>query len=306
MYEARTGPEGMASVAARLGQENPDRARRLRKPDAAGRGSRLRAAIGQRRRSPATLFRAKSLRIVNGATTTGSGPKEQARHDTFAAGRHGGRPWVAAHAGDPAIRVVEVDVSRVAYDQGHIPGATHWDAYVDLRDAAYQPVQPLELQQLLSRSGITPETTIVFYGYAAQLGFWLAKAHGHRDVRLLIGPREQWTAAGQRWTAEPPRLEESAYPLPIVDADVLASRDTVESAIGRPGQLIRRRALAGRVGGRVGQASQIPPSPPRDPLGIWKRYRAAPLVTPSPRQRKAATPIAMSSKPAISQGRGSM
>ena len=68
-------------------------------------------------------------------------------------------PWVAAHAGDPTIRVVEVDVSRVAYDQGHIPGAILWDAYVDLRDAAYQPVPPPELQQLLSRSGITPETT---------------------------------------------------------------------------------------------------------------------------------------------------
>ena len=147
-------------------------------------------------------------------------------------------PWVAAHAGDPTIRVVEVDVSRAAYDQGHIPGATHWDAYVDLRDAAYRPVQPLELQQLFSRSGITPETTIVFYGYAAQLGFWLAKAHGHRDVRMLIGPREQWTAGGQRWTAEPPKIEESVYPLPIVDADILASRDAVESAIDRPGQLI--------------------------------------------------------------------
>jgi thiosulfate/3-mercaptopyruvate sulfurtransferase len=147
-------------------------------------------------------------------------------------------PWVAAHAGDPAIRVVEVDVSRVAYDQGHIPGATHWDAYIDLRDAAYQPVQPLDLQQLFSRSGITPETTIVFYGYAAQLGFWLARAHSHRDVRMLIGPREQWTAGGQRWTAELPKLEESAYPLPIVDADIFASRDTVESAIDRPGQLI--------------------------------------------------------------------
>ena len=122
--------------------------------------------------------------------------------------------------------------------QGHIPGAAHWDAYVDLRDAAYQPVQPLELQQLFSRSGITPETTIVFYGYAAQLGFWLARAHGHRDVRMLIGPREQWTAGGQRWTAERPKLEESAYPLPIVDADILASRDTVESAIDRRGQLI--------------------------------------------------------------------
>ena len=146
--------------------------------------------------------------------------------------------WLAARVGEPTVRLVEVDVSRADYDQGHIPGALFWDAYVDLRDAAYRPVGPLELQQLLSRSGITPETTIVFYGYAAPLGFWLMKAHGHRDVRMLIGPRNQWLEAGQQWTTEALEVEESSYPLPIEDADILASRQAVEGAIGQSGQLI--------------------------------------------------------------------
>jgi thiosulfate/3-mercaptopyruvate sulfurtransferase len=147
-------------------------------------------------------------------------------------------PWIVTHVGDPRVRLVEVDVSRAAYDQGHIPGATLWDAYADLRDPAYRPVSPPELQRLLSRSGITAETTIVLYGYAAPLGFWLMKAHGHGDVRMLIGSRDQWVEAGERWTTEVPQPEESPYPLPREDEDILAPRQAVEAAIGEPGQVI--------------------------------------------------------------------
>jgi thiosulfate/3-mercaptopyruvate sulfurtransferase len=147
-------------------------------------------------------------------------------------------PWIVAHVGEPGVRLVEVDVSRAAYDQGHIPGAAFWNAYVDLRDPAFRPVPPPELQRLLSRSAITPETTIVTYGYGAPLGFWLMKAHGHRDVRMLPGPRDLWVKAGKRWTTEVPQLEESRYPLPTEDTDILASRQAVEAAIGKPGQVI--------------------------------------------------------------------
>jgi thiosulfate/3-mercaptopyruvate sulfurtransferase len=146
--------------------------------------------------------------------------------------------WVIAHRDDPAVRLVEVDVSRAAYEQGHIPGAIHWDAYVDLRDPAYRPVSSPELQRLLCRSGITPETTIVFYGYAAPLGFWLMKAHGHGDVRMLDGPRDQWVKAGRQWTSDAPRPKESRYPQLREDADILALRQTVEDAIDAPGQVI--------------------------------------------------------------------
>jgi len=146
--------------------------------------------------------------------------------------------WISAHLGDTRVRFVEVDVSPATYDQGHIPGAILWDAYADLRDSAYRPVPPPELQRLLSRSGITPETTVVFYGYAAPLGFWLMKAHGHGDVRMLTGSRDQWLEVGQPWSADVPRLNESAYPLPRQDAGILASRGAVEAAIGKPGALV--------------------------------------------------------------------
>ena len=48
--------------------------------------------------------------------------------------------WLAARLHDPAVRVVEVDVSRAAYDQWHIDQAVLWNVYADLRDADYRPV----------------------------------------------------------------------------------------------------------------------------------------------------------------------
>ncbi len=146
--------------------------------------------------------------------------------------------WIARHLDDPRVRFVEVDVSRAAYDQGHIPGAILWNAYADLRDSSYRPVPPREMQRLLSRSGITPETTVVTYGYAAPLGFWLMKAHGHGDVRMLVGPREQWVEAGERWTTDEPRLGESPHPLPRADVALLAGRGAVDAAIDDPDQQI--------------------------------------------------------------------
>ena len=146
--------------------------------------------------------------------------------------------WIAAHVGDPKVRIVEVDVSPATYDQGHIPGALLWDAYADLRDPAYRPVPPPELRRLFSRSGIAPETTVVVYGYAAALGFWLMKSHGHRDVRIRVGRRDQWTEAGERWSTEAPQHEESSYPLPRPNADILASQQAVEAAIGGRGEVV--------------------------------------------------------------------
>jgi thiosulfate/3-mercaptopyruvate sulfurtransferase len=38
--------------------------------------------------------------------------------------------WIALHLDDPGVRLVEVVVNGAAYDEGHVPGAVLWDAYV--------------------------------------------------------------------------------------------------------------------------------------------------------------------------------
>ncbi len=142
--------------------------------------------------------------------------------------------WVAAHLTDPKVRIIEVDVSRAAYDAGHMPGAVLWNAYSDLRDSTYAPIGNEKLAGLCSRSGISPDTTLVFYGYGAVLGFWLMAAHGHADVRMLAGRRDQWASGGGEWSTEVQTPPEGAYPLPDAKQELLASQTDVEAAIGNP------------------------------------------------------------------------
>ncbi len=114
-----------------------------------------------------------------------------------------GAEFIAAHLGEPAFAVVEVDVSPAKYKDGHIPGAVLWDAYADLRDSDYRIVPAAELTALIQRSGIGPDTTVVTYGYAAHLGYWLLRSLGHERVKLMDGPRDRWIDAGHPWSTEP-------------------------------------------------------------------------------------------------------
>jgi thiosulfate/3-mercaptopyruvate sulfurtransferase len=118
--------------------------------------------------------------------------------------------WLADHLDDPTVRTIEVDVSAATYDQGHLPGAVLWNAYADLRHPDYTTVDTRELEQLLGRSGVQPETTLAFYGYAAHLGYWLVKAHGHAAAVLLDGPREQWRGP---WSSEAEAPVRTSYGL---------------------------------------------------------------------------------------------
>ena len=59
--------------------------------------------------------------------------------------------------------------------------------YRDLKDAEYRTVDAAAAERLLARSGIDPDSTVVFYGYAPALGFWLLK-HGLVRAQLPARP----------------------------------------------------------------------------------------------------------------------
>jgi thiosulfate/3-mercaptopyruvate sulfurtransferase len=139
--------------------------------------------------------------------------------------------WITDHLDDPAVRFVEVDVSPANYNAGHLSGAVLWNAYGDLRNADFRPISHKDVQQLVRRSGIAADTTVVVYGYGALLGFWLMKAYGHRDVRMLNASRDAWEKDGGEWSIDVPTLTATSYELPAEDKDVLATRDDVLAAI---------------------------------------------------------------------------
>src|SRR5580700_4509662 len=146
--------------------------------------------------------------------------------------------WLETHLHDPAVRVVEVDVSRLGYDEWHIPGATLWDVYRDLKDAEYRTVDAAAAERLLARSGIDPDSTVVFYGYAPALGFWLLKLYGHADVRILDCSRDTWRKEGRPASSQALEPARAGYVLPQPDGTLRADHAAVRDAIGAHRQVI--------------------------------------------------------------------
>jgi thiosulfate/3-mercaptopyruvate sulfurtransferase len=146
--------------------------------------------------------------------------------------------WLEAHLDDPTVRVVEVDVSKLAHEQGHIDGAVLWDIYAELKDADYQLAGAQAMERLLARSGISQDSTVVFYGYGPAMGFWLMKLYGHADVRILNCSRDAWRSEGRRWSSQESRPAATRYPLHAQNGQLRAGHTEVASAIGDPATII--------------------------------------------------------------------
>src|ERR1051326_8610635 len=104
--------------------------------------------------------------------------------------------WVADHLEDPSLRLVEVDVDTAAYDSGHIPGALGWNWKKDTQQPIRRDIpDKAGVEELLSRSGISNTTTIIFYGdnnnWFATFAFWLVKLYGHAEARMMNGGRKK-------------------------------------------------------------------------------------------------------------------
>lgn len=148
------------------------------------------------------------------------------------------RRWLHAHLDDPRVRVIEVDVSPAAYNDWHIDGAVLWNTYADLKDADCRTVDAEGFQRLVTRSGIGADSTVVFYGYAPALGFWLTRLYGHRDVRILDCSRETWRAEGHPCTATTGQPPTGTFQLRRADQSIRANLATVRDAIERPGATV--------------------------------------------------------------------
>jgi thiosulfate/3-mercaptopyruvate sulfurtransferase len=143
--------------------------------------------------------------------------------------------WLEAHLRDPSVRVVEVDVSRRAYDEWHIDGAVLWNVYADLKDADYRLADATALQQLFARSGIRSGSTVVFYGYAPAMGFWLMKLYGHADVRILDCSRDTWQGEDRPRSATAAEPVASGYTVSGQDGRLRADHAAVRDGIADPG-----------------------------------------------------------------------
>jgi thiosulfate/3-mercaptopyruvate sulfurtransferase len=168
--------------------------------------------------------------------------------------------WLQAHLSDPHVRVVEVDVSAAAYDDWHIDGAMLWNIYADLKDADYRLAGTTALARLVALSGIGPDSTVVFYGYAPALGLWLLKLYGHPYLRILDCSRDTWRAGGFPWSTAPSNPAAGGFCLGREDSGIRADQAAVRKAIGQPGTtLVDVRSAAEYRGERFWPSGAVEP-----------------------------------------------
>jgi thiosulfate/3-mercaptopyruvate sulfurtransferase len=129
---------------------------------------------------------------------------------------------------------------RAAYLAGHIPGAVYVDLDTELSDRSVtghgrHPLPtPAALERAARRWGLNPDAPVVVYddwfGQAAARAWWLLRAAGLADVRILDGGWAAWQRADQ------PTATDDVDPQPgtlvidtlghlaTVDADIVAAQ----------------------------------------------------------------------------------
>ncbi len=144
--------------------------------------------------------------------------------------------WVAQHATDTGVRIVEVDVDTAAYDQGHVNGAAGWNWSTELCDTLVRDIVPArKLEELLGKTGIDNKTAIVLYGdnnnWFAAWAFWQLKVYGHDDVRIMDGGRKKWLAEGRELSTGKPAFDSATYHAKEPDLSIRAFLPQVQDAM---------------------------------------------------------------------------
>jgi len=156
--------------------------------------------------------------------------------------------WVAARLNDPSVRIVESNEDPLLYASGHVPGAVQVDWTTDLNDQVRRDYLSREaFDALASRIGITPDTTVVFYGdksnWWACYAFWVFQLFGHAAAAVMDGGRLKWEREGKPMTRDvracPPTVYRAAE---RHDRPHRAFRDDVLAHIRAKGQLVDVRS----------------------------------------------------------------
>ena len=158
--------------------------------------------------------------------------------------------WVSEHLNDPKVRLVEVDVDTTAFDQGHIAGAVGWNWQTQLQDNIRRDlIEKPALENLLGRSGIGNDTTIVLYGdnnnWFAAYAFWQLKYYGHQDVRLMNGGRKKWLEEKRPLTTEAAKVSPATYHATGPDESLRARKENVFTIVDKKstGHLVDVRSV---------------------------------------------------------------
>jgi thiosulfate/3-mercaptopyruvate sulfurtransferase len=150
--------------------------------------------------------------------------------------------WLAAHLGDPNVRILDVrgrhpssplpHAKRAEYEEAHIPGAVFVDWTTDFvnRDdpVPYQLADPEQFAADASALGISEDAIVVtyddYYGLHAARIAWALRCHDV-DARVLDGGWRTWSDERRLVTDAPSAPHPTAFPVGAPNALRLALDD---------------------------------------------------------------------------------
>jgi len=144
--------------------------------------------------------------------------------------------------GDPNLALVDLRPTHQVLN-GIIPGAAHFDLYGIGLTSTEPPLWDEFvnlMRSLLGLRGVGHDKTVVFYeqqtGIRAARAFWLLEYYGHRDVHVLDGGVDAWTAAAYPLTREMAEPRPASFKI-VPQQDLVIGADELNRRI-REGDIL--------------------------------------------------------------------
>ena len=196
--------------------------------------------------------------------------------------------WLAAHLGDPDLRIFECttylrpaepgapvpyhpEAGRADYERGHIPGAGFLDLPGELsrRDAPvhFMMLPPAEFAEVIGRHGVGDGARVVLYSrdrimWATRV-WWMLHAMGCERAAVLDGGFEKWLAEGRPVSTEPTTYPPATF-TPRPRPELVVDKADVLQAIDGPGtcliNTLSEPDFRGDEPSRYGRPGHIPRS----------------------------------------------
>lgn len=169
--------------------------------------------------------------------------------------------WLAAHLND--VRVVDAswympgDKRNPAaeFDTAHIPGAVFFDidAIADhSTDLPHMMPSPGDFARAVGALGIGNDRTIVVYDgsgiFSAPRVWWMLKAMGHNQVKVLDGGFPKWNREGRATEGGPAKIVPANFAAALKPAILRNFDDVMDIVKSNSAQLVDARS-AGRFSG---------------------------------------------------------
>jgi len=137
--------------------------------------------------------------------------------------------WVADHAGDANVKLIEVDVDTNAYGEGHPQNSIAWNWTSQLQDQTRRDIISREnLEKLLREAGVNDGDTIVLYGdnnnWFAAYAYWMLEMYGLKNLKLMDGGRKKWLEEQRPTTTVAPTPAASNISVGAANQDMLRAR----------------------------------------------------------------------------------